>query len=407
MASSLVYTRKFFILKKEFATTEKRNQKGHGKVEFKGIRGNLLVSVENAEADQVYNVAFIAEDDLNPIYNLGKIFTDNLGKGKGQYSFIFKELETKNFPVDKITGILIMADKEIFLGGYLDNDQGSIQQYMESLATRDERIYLEEEVELEESYDSIELDEEDQALEPAYIEQEEVEVLEPDCIEQEVEEVLDLDSIQYEEEETIEPDPIEIEIPKEPPKIETSEEVEEIEELFAPEDTESLDLERIEEDYKTWEYFRKLNQKDQTVDYVLSILRFFPYIEPFKQALHGYNWWIVEMDKENEYSSFLPYFSHVTGGNNKEPYNKLGITCNELIDKYNHYLFGLYNEGGSVRYFLYGIPGEFTLNEQPYKGEGGFSTWYEGENTFGYWIVYIDPMTGKPIELINPMVPIE
>lgn len=115
---------------------------------------------------------------------------------------------------------------------------------------------------------------------------------------------------------------------------------------------------------------------------------------------------MVDLNGENEYRAFLPYFSYITGGNNKEPYTN-SITCNQLMEKYGHYLFGLYNEGEEVKYFVYGIPGGFTLDEHPYSGKNGFNIWHQGVNIEGYWIIYIDPMTGKPIDPNIPMVPMD
>ncbi len=140
--------------------------------------------------------------------------------------------------------------------------------------------------------------------------------------------------------------------------------------------------------------------------YVLNILRFFPYIEPFEYNLKGFNWWIVEMDKENEYKSFLPYFSYIIGGNKKGIYND-HVTCNDLIEKYKHYLFGLYNENEEIKYYVYGVPGKFLQSEHPSGGIGGFNTWYKGKDESGYWIVYIDPMTGKPVHSQVQMIPVE
>ena len=77
------------------------------------------------------------------------------------------------------------------------------------------------------------------------------------------------------------------------------------------------------------------------------------------------------------------------------------------MNKYQHYLFGLYNENQQVKYFVYGVPGSFTKSEHPNKGVGGFNTWYQGINVEGYWIIYIDPMTGKPVNPFNLMNPID
>ncbi|MCG4586045.1 hypothetical protein L0P56_11130, partial [Anaerosalibacter bizertensis] len=75
------------------------------------------------------------------------------------------------------------------------------------------------------------------------------------------------------------------------------------------------------------------------------------------------------------------------------------------IKKYGNYLFGIYRDGGEITYYIYGVPGRFDSLEHPFKGVTGFNTWYETENGFGYWIMYIDPLMGKVIYPLNPMIP--
>lgn len=409
---SLAYTRKFIILKKEFSTMAGRNPKGHCKLEIRGLKGIVTVNIENAEVDNFYNVLFISDDKANPVWELGKIFTDDLGRGKCEYSFIQRELENKNFPIDRISGILITRENQVCLGGYLTKEDGSIERYIKSMP-----LNLEMESKSEPESDPIpeilELDEvevteipEMEKLEEVqeFVEAEEIleEILEIDEVEQQV----DIEPMLQEQETEVKK--YEEEIPEEMPEevIELNNE-EIIEEKENNEvELEVLDEDSMEPDYKTLDYIKKLNQKNQTTNYVLSILRFFPYIEPFTHNIKGYNWWLVELDKENEYRAFLPYFSYIVGGNNKEYYNSDMATCNQLMSKYGHYLFGLYNEGEAVKYFVYGIPGSFTINEHPYRGTNGFNTWYQGKNIEGYWILYIDPMTGRPVKPVIPMIPV-
>jgi len=383
MSSSLGYTRKFIILKKEYATIARGNPKGHCKIEIKGLRGTISVNIENAETDNTYNVALISKEKLNPIWNLGKLFTDEMGKGKSEYVFLLRELESKSFSLDKISGILIMTDKDIVLGGYIEKEDGSIERYIESMSSL---------VNMPET------------LSPETLSNEEID--EPEIVVEEY--VQSVEEFVHEEivnKDTINEDTINEDIINE--DIINEEDHEEIYEKIIDEiEQEDFYDEFMEPDYKTLEHIKKLNQKEQTTNYVLSILRFFPYIEPFVYSLKGYNWWLVQLDEENEYRAFLPYFSYIAGGNTKEPY-KNTTTCNQLMNKYQHYLFGLYNEGESVKYFLYGIPGKFTIDEHPYRGASGFNTWYQGQNIEGYWIIYIDPMIGKPIYPANPMVPID
>lgn len=390
-----MYTRKFIILRKDLGTTTGRNPKGHGKLEIKGPRGFVSVTIENANEQDIYNVVFIAKDKSSPILNLGKIFTDDLGRGKGDYSFMQKEVL-----LESIKGILVMKDTEILLGGYLDKEDGTIERYIETIFEipniEDESVLETDLGNIKKPLEEFLTESEDEIL----LKQENA--MEKDILEENMsEEIIEEEDI-YQEDICEEDNEDEVIV----------EEINDVEDIIKQDIIldQEVDLDKdedLEPDYHTIEHIKKLNQKNQTTNYVLSILRFFPYIDPFKYNLKGYNWWMVELDKENEYSSFLPYFSHLSGGNNKEPYESDIVTCTQLMNKYQHYLFGLYNENEQVKYFVYGVPGSFTKSEHPNKGLGGFNTWYQGINVEGYWIIYIDPMTGKPVNPFNVMNPID
>lgn len=133
--------------------------------------------------------------------------------------------------------------------------------------------------------------------------------------------------------------------------------------------------------------------KRQTSDYVLSILRYFPYAEPFKEELPGHNWWRIEYNGEVE-EDFLPYFDLFKDTN-----------AHTLMNKYGHYLFGLYNDKDNVKYYIFALPGKFTLEEHPNDGKPGFETWFDGIDEVGYWLIYIDPITGEVIGDLDPMNP--
>lgn len=432
MPSSLSYSRKFIILKRELSTVRRNNIKGHCKIERKGPKVLLTVNVENGDVESIYNVALFSGSKENPITVLGKLFTDEVGKGKGEYALNEKELGGNN---SKANGIIIMSDEDILLGGYIDKEDGSIEKYINSLALESK---IEETEEIKEVKPVNEFDEEEAKLaeeiqeEPAEIaEIKEVKPMETVSMEESnhenipaepayVEDSNVIENIAQEDEHTPHLEPVEaegIEFKEEssfeetlPEAVEESAPYEEYYSIEAQEATskakEISHDDFTEPDYKTLDYLKRLNQKNQTVNYVLSILRFFPYAEPFKYNLKGYNWWLVDLDSVNEYKAFLPYFAHVVGGNIKEYYDSGVTTCTQLMNKYKHYLFGLYNEGEEVKYFLYGIPGTFTVDEHPYRGANGFNTWFEGVKAPGYWIIYINPMTGKAVDLPNPMIPI-
>ncbi|MCK9443357.1 MAG: hypothetical protein WCZ27_08605 [Tissierellaceae bacterium] len=363
MSSSLEYTRKFVILKRDYGTVEKGMVKGHCKVEKRGPRNIFSVSIENAEIEDFYNIILVSKDEAKSTWQLGKIFTDDMGKGKDEYSFTQRDLEGSGFPANKISAILLVKDNEIVLAGYIDKEDGSIEDYISDFLGREDAKYEGEGQELE-------------------------------IVEEGTEEHADLPM------EVALPDPVE-----EPDGEEAGEEMKPPVEMIA--EDEDYEDQVVDSDEGNAVQEGGIDQGAQTVNYVLSILRFFPYIVPFKNNLRGYNWWLIDLDMENEYKSFLPYFSHVLGGNKEEYYDKQITTCNQLVNKYQHYLFGLYNEEEKVKYFLYGIPGTFTRGEHPNGGISGFNTWMEGENVEGYWIIYIDPLTGESLEIPNPMIPID
>lgn len=448
MFTNLAYTRKFIILKKEYLNIRTLNPKGHGKIELRGIRGNMSLNLENAEKDNYYNIFLIHPDKGILPLELGRIYTNEEGRGKAEFSFNLKEVESNGFSMDKINGILVMRDSSILLGGYITREDGSIERYIESIDKKNEEKYIKSiqekvvEEPIEDEIVKVEFTEEEiihkedveEKIETeAIISEEEIEekpILEEpieETIEEPVSEEVTIEQVledEMVEEEIPEEQTIEEEIPEEESaeeqtfEYENTEEtveelgiLEEIQEVLIDEPIRSNEEYILEENmpkesnYETLEYIRRLNQKNQTTNYILSILRFFPYTDPFKIDLKGYNWWKINGEGVDDYRGFLPYFSYLTGGNYKYPFVKSSINCNELMKKYRHYLFGLYNEREEVKYYLYGIPGKFSKEEHPYGGITGFNTWFEGNETEGYWLLYIDPMTGKVIHPLNPMIP--
>lgn len=154
-----------------------------------------------------------------------------------------------------------------------------------------------------------------------------------------------------------------------------------------------------------YEHHRRVIQRDQTTNYVLNILRYFPYVDPFNIVLAGYSWW--KLDFQNESRGFLPYFGYLSEDDYNQSDQSHKTAPRALMDIYGHYLFGLYNENGEVRYYLYAIPGGFYKEDHPNGGATGFNTWFPSNDGAGYWVMYIDPLTGNIIYPINPMIPTE
>ena len=145
------------------------------------------------------------------------------------------------------------------------------------------------------------------------------------------------------------------------------------------------------------------NYSQQIANYTLNILKFFKKVSPFKQEFEGYTWWEIEYDKRNIHRGFLPYYNYLV--NMYYPYNCITkyATSQSQIKKHEHYIFGVVKENQKIRHYVYGIPGKFTEEDQPYGGKTGFVTWFEKEeddDNLGYWIIYIDALTGS---IVRPL----
>ncbi|WP_041701311.1 hypothetical protein [Gottschalkia acidurici] len=145
------------------------------------------------------------------------------------------------------------------------------------------------------------------------------------------------------------------------------------------------------------------NYSQQIANYTLNILKFFKKVSPFKQEFEGYTWWEIEYDKRNINRGFLPYYNYLV--NMYYPYNCITkyATSQSQIKKHEHYIFGVVQENQKIRHYVYGIPGKFTEEDQPYGGKTGFVTWFEKEeddDNLGYWIIYIDALTGN---IVRPL----
>ena len=442
MTRVLGYTKKFIILKKDFSNMEGNKAKGHGKLEIKGLKGNLSISLENAEIDQNYNVLFVEGDKT---YNIGKVYTENNGKSKEEIEFNISDLEAKGLSLDRINGILIIRDKNVLLGEYIGKDNGCLERYIKSqiAAAKEEsqeELDYQEEIEVQ---DESELMETQPPIEPEYIlepepvfhyETEEFEPG-PEVVAIEVDEGLEYQQQAQEDLQTEESIPEEIinEQKVEPqevileelePEFEPVPDPEEImpQEILAEDDfvadfqpigdlglesepiaVEAEPQEEVSAKEYNNDYNRKVTQRNQTTKYILSILRYFPYVDPFRVNLSGYNWWRI--DYQDDGKGFLPFFGYVINSEKSNQVINKDVTANELMEVHEHYIFGLYNMGDEVKYYVYGIPGGFHIDEHPYGGDTGFNTWFEGSDIPGYWLIYIDPLTGEVMKPINPMEP--
>lgn len=446
MSKNYTYLRKYIILKNDYTNILGLKPKGHAKIEIRGMRGILNINGENCQENEDYRV-YLLKDQQGQIkeHHIGRIITDERGRTRTSIDLNLRDLESKGFSIGQIDAILIRKGIYILLAGYIDRDKGTIDRYIKNLVQEEERgdsnIAQDKDEETESRQRELkmedELVEESSTIEGSFEQTLESEIIDrtDEIIEgtEKIDEVQELQEIQQiheieEIDKTKEAGGVDEEEKEEIEEIEEEiMEMEEIKEDFGPyeemtspeeiayEEEKALPLgdnqyeensiQRERENYRSLEYIRRLNHKNQMTNYILSILRFFPYVQPLKQNLHGYSWWRIDDDGTDSYKGFLPYFNYLMSTNYKYPFLNNATTCFNLIRKYGHYLFGMYKEERETKYYMYGVPGRFVTEEHPFKGITGFSTWYESINGLGYWILYIDPMTGKIIHPLNPMIP--
>lgn len=512
MSGILDYTKKFIILKNNFCNLPGKKPKGHGKIEVKGLRGSISLAVENAEGDQYYDVILLSG---NNIYSPGKLYTEKAGKGREDISFNITDLEANGIKLNKLNGLLLVRDEKVLLGGYLTNEDQSIEKYINNLRSQhethqpsdepvvfnedsvdnqsgdglvvenkaqpqgeskitvefiepeefryEENLQVDQEffeplkdldtpyVEAEHIKNDINKDMEDDVktyFRPPlnldrFIEEEEIQCEDCLCYEYEEIETIDLERVIKDEEHTNKDldfsldeeeldccAEIDIDIDKEIEdeqvllKDQIIDDIQ-VDDIYESEyDLDDYDKEIIEQYEKVfnkvggkpneevinisradYEHNRKVIQRDQTTDYIKNILKYFPEEDPFRQNLKGYSWWRI--DFLDEAKGFLPYFNYVSGGKKKIRNSGNLVTAKDLMSLYNHYLFGMYSQKNEVKYYIYAIPGGFYKEEHPHGGDTGFNTWFEGNEIIGYWLLYIDALTGEVIYPLNPMIPVD
>lgn len=390
------YLRKYIILKKDYLNIPGINPKGHVKIETRGNKGNISIVIENCQRDKDYQVIFLKDEEGHvKKHSIGQIITDHKGKGRINISVNLRDLELQGFSIDEISAILIRKDEDILLGSHIDKDVGTIERFLQE-EMRKPNLTKEAEIELEAGLQKdpimkIGLDTELESELGTELEEE-------STMEIETETEFNTNTLEK---------PTEIEEPIEIPKVE--EKILEEEILFTKEEENPVEdiINTVEviDNYQSIEETRKLNHRNQMTNYILNILRFFPQIQPFKLDLHGYSWWQIEDDGTDAHKGFLPYFNYLMSADYKYPFINNSITCFDQIKRYGHYLFGMYKEKGETLYYIYAIPGRFAVEEHPFRGVTGFNTWYEAIEGMGYWLLYIDPMTGEIIHPLNPMMP--
>lgn len=135
---------------------------------------------------------------------------------------------------------------------------------------------------------------------------------------------------------------------------------------------------------------------------LFEVLKNYEKIKPLSVEINNLTWWKVPFDDRGIKNGFLPYYNQIISSYYPFPMTNRVTTCNGLMKKYGHYIFGVFEEKGKVSKFVYGVPGEFKREEQPYKGLSGFKNWsYKNkrlDGNYGYWLAFLDSTTGEVTE---------
>ncbi len=173
--------------------------------------------------------------------------------------------------------------------------------------------------------------------------------------------------------------------PKAEPKVEPKEIKEEVKETV----TEPVKTVMVKEN----------KFKNKFGESLYNILKDYNEVEPLSVKLKNFTWWYVPYDDMGLKTGILPYYNQIISSYYPYPISTRVTTCAGLMKKYGHYIFGIYKESDEIDKFIYGVPGEFTKEEQPYKGVTGFKNWsyaaQDSKNDNGYWLAFVNPKTGE------------
>lgn len=437
MTDEFKYTRKFVIFKDKYTSDGLGKPRGYAKLEVRGNRGTIKIDIDNVSEESVYTCYLVGRDNMNILeVKMGRIIIDERGKGVFTWSFNPSNVGDTYCSIEKFSGIVVREGRKVLITGHIYEDDFSIEKYLSNidgyLHEEDKEDIREEVKDFKENVEGLEKAgdndteakeiEESEGAEEGFeeIEKElelEKEESHEECIDVEdskedgkIEEYEEIEKIKEvdDKKEDIAVDNI-LEVEKDDESSYISEyDVEEINKIVSQEigiDEEKLPEHYAEVDKEKMDSLKETDFRDKIAGYTLNVLQYFPKIEPFRVRIKNYEWWRIDYDGIDIYRGFLPYYSYLVNMYQDYPFIPNATTCLDLITKYRHYLFGLLKEEKEIKYYMYGVPGKFLKAEHPFRGITGFSTWYEGISGYGYWILYIDALTGKVIFPLNPMMP--
>lgn len=367
--------------------------KGYVRLDIRGIRGTIIVSVENLGDNKSTSEVYLYKDKKNKI----KIGTVNNRKGMIKKTI---SIGNNNINFEEYNVCGVVKDNKIVLYANLFNainsndirkleetvQMESVEEDVDSL--RDE-INPQEEVKKQEQLDEA-TEEIESVIETVKTEVKQEEVVKQQELEIDVAIEHELESEEYEEIE---------------PEIEKVEEVINIDEINTSSNVETMefnsqDIKDEESDVEAAS--RKVFYKNKFEENLFTVLKDYNKLDPLSVNIKSISWWKIPYDDRGVKNGFLPFYNQIISSYYPYPMSNRVTTCHGLMRKYGYYIFGIYKENNDVKKFVYGVPGEFKRDEQPYKGVTGFKNWSyknkEISGDYGFWLAFVDSNTGDVTE---------
>lgn len=328
--------------------------KGYVRLDMRGVRGTIIVSVENVGDCKSLSEVYLYKDKINKL----KIGTVNNKKGMIKKSI---SIGNNDIKLEDYNVCGVVKDSKIVLYANLFNPVNSndITKLEETIhATIVEEDIHEDEKNTEENSET-------------YLEDEIKEKEDIDCKIDQVEAAPESES-----------------------EIENNNEIDnEINEVEKTEKEEEPQLESAS---------KKKAHVNQFEENLYEVLKEYKKLDPLSVNIKSISWWKIPYDDRGVKNGSLPYYNQIISSYYPYPLSNRVTTCSGLMRKYGYYIFGVYKENEDIKKLVYGVPGEFKRDEQPYKGVTGFKNWSYKNNEIkgdhGFWLAFVNSSTGEVTE---------
>lgn len=358
--------------------------RGYVRLDIRGIKGNVIVSVENLGDVKTTSEVYLYKDKMNKI-KLGDI---NNKKG------MLKKILTfgSNNAIEDYNTCAIVKNGKIALYSNLFNTT-SIET-IKKLDTEEEKAEIIPDAKEHEDHAENEMSHAHSGvMEP--IKQEPKSYDKENEKPQQLNEEPKLSSPSQDR-----PRRIEKIVPMEETHEEQIKEEEIVDEMQVSEKQESNeDVSKSSQEDEPQVKSESIRHKNKFNESLYNALKDYKRTEPLSVKIKNFSWWYIPYDEMGIKNGFLPYYNQIVSSYYPYPMSNRVTTCNSLMKKYGHYIFGIYEDNDDIVKFIYGVPGEFTKEEQPYKGITGFKNWsYSNKDNnaeHGYWLAFVNPRTGE------------